>query len=349
VFVDNYRGRCMANLGFSPQQLAEERPGIIYCSVRCYGYDGPWANRGGFDMEALCVSGFTQIEGTPDRPMFPPTKVMNDCIAGYMGAAGVSVKWAPWGTAALGAVGAMMTEGGARHAAIAFAAAGAGIGVLHALGILDKLADQIDPSLPRRQADAADASAPDEAPSSEPHPDVTKQQVDFQKAIDQVVAKNEAQLKALHQSTEEKFAELRRVYESRIEEISASYEQRIADQEQTISNLLRELGRAQAPSVGPRLVRDEAPPAVEEAPAPESQPAEAPVATESVGPTPETVSKAQAIVDQLTHEEDAELRQLVAAASPNAIAFVNQQIANMTAEEAVAWLRANVLTARTAA
>src|SRR5262252_275557 len=90
VFVDSYRGRAMADLGFSPQQLAEARPGIIYCSVRCYGYDGPWANRGGFDTEALCVSGFTEIQGTPDRPMFPPTKVMNDYIAGYMGAAGVT-------------------------------------------------------------------------------------------------------------------------------------------------------------------------------------------------------------------------------------------------------------------
>jgi crotonobetainyl-CoA:carnitine CoA-transferase CaiB-like acyl-CoA transferase len=90
VFVDSYRGRSLANLGFSPQQLAEARPGIIYCSVRGYGYDGPWANRGGFDMEALCVSGFTENEGTPDRPMFPPTKVMNDFIAGYMGAAGVT-------------------------------------------------------------------------------------------------------------------------------------------------------------------------------------------------------------------------------------------------------------------
>src|SRR5262249_52863609 len=46
--------------------------------------------RGGFDMEALCVSGFTETEGTRDRPQFPPTKVMNDFIAGYMGAAGVT-------------------------------------------------------------------------------------------------------------------------------------------------------------------------------------------------------------------------------------------------------------------
>lgn len=90
VFVDSYRGRCMARLGFSPQELAERHPGIIYCSVRCYGYDGPWANRAGFDMEALCVSGFTFLEGTPDRPKFPPTMVMNDFIGGYLGAAGVT-------------------------------------------------------------------------------------------------------------------------------------------------------------------------------------------------------------------------------------------------------------------
>ena len=90
VFVDSYRGRSMSNLGFSPQELAERRPGTIYCSIRGYGYDGPWANRGGFDMEALCVSGFTFEEGTPDRPKFPPTLVMNDYIAGYLGAAGVT-------------------------------------------------------------------------------------------------------------------------------------------------------------------------------------------------------------------------------------------------------------------
>jgi crotonobetainyl-CoA:carnitine CoA-transferase CaiB-like acyl-CoA transferase len=90
VFVDSYRGRSLSNFGFSPQELADRRPGTIYCSVRCYGYDGPWANRGGFDMEALCVSGFTFAEGTPDQPKFPPTKVMNDFIAGYLGAAGVT-------------------------------------------------------------------------------------------------------------------------------------------------------------------------------------------------------------------------------------------------------------------
>jgi crotonobetainyl-CoA:carnitine CoA-transferase CaiB-like acyl-CoA transferase len=89
VFVENFRGRSMSKLGLSPQELAARRPGIIYASGRCYSYDGPWAHRGGFDMEALCSSGFTIEEGTPDRPAFPPTMIMNDYIAGYIGAAGI--------------------------------------------------------------------------------------------------------------------------------------------------------------------------------------------------------------------------------------------------------------------
>jgi crotonobetainyl-CoA:carnitine CoA-transferase CaiB-like acyl-CoA transferase len=89
VFFENYRTRKLADLGLSPEELAARRPGIIYATGRCYSCDGPWANRAGFDMEALCVTGFTTEEGTPDQPAFPPTHVMNDYIAGYIGAAGI--------------------------------------------------------------------------------------------------------------------------------------------------------------------------------------------------------------------------------------------------------------------
>jgi crotonobetainyl-CoA:carnitine CoA-transferase CaiB-like acyl-CoA transferase len=89
VFVESYRTRKISNLGLSPEELAARRPGIVYASARCYTYDGPWANRAGFDMEALCVTGFTTEEGTAESPAFPPTHVMNDYIAGYLGAAGI--------------------------------------------------------------------------------------------------------------------------------------------------------------------------------------------------------------------------------------------------------------------
>ena len=91
VFLEGFRGRAMENLGFGVKEVATRRPGVIYLSVRCYSWDGPWWNRPGFDMEALTVSGYTVAEagGVGHRPSFPPTMVLNDFIAGYLGAAGI--------------------------------------------------------------------------------------------------------------------------------------------------------------------------------------------------------------------------------------------------------------------
>lgn len=89
VFVEGFRGRKMEELGFGTEELARMKPGIVYLSVRPYGWEGPWKMFAGFDMEALTVTGCTMIEGGGVRPRFPRTFVMNDYIAGYMGAAGV--------------------------------------------------------------------------------------------------------------------------------------------------------------------------------------------------------------------------------------------------------------------
>jgi crotonobetainyl-CoA:carnitine CoA-transferase CaiB-like acyl-CoA transferase len=90
VFIEGFRGRKMDELGFGVEEVAHARPGSIYCSVRGYGWEGPWKMFAGFDMEGLTVSGFTAIEGSgTDHPRFPPTFVMNDYIAGYLGTAGV--------------------------------------------------------------------------------------------------------------------------------------------------------------------------------------------------------------------------------------------------------------------
>lgn len=105
VFVDGFSGRALERLGFGVEEVARRRPGMIYVSMRCYGWDGPWRDRQGFDMEGLTVSGFTMTEGggkpkfSPTygdaerdgapSPAFPPTLVMNDYVAGYIAASGV--------------------------------------------------------------------------------------------------------------------------------------------------------------------------------------------------------------------------------------------------------------------
>jgi crotonobetainyl-CoA:carnitine CoA-transferase CaiB-like acyl-CoA transferase len=111
VFVENFRGKSMDGLGFGPAELASARPGIIYLSLSAYSWDGPWAGRGGFDMEGLTTSGFTLEEGE-GKPRFPPTLVMNDYIAGYLGAAGV-----------ISALRRRAREGGSYHVRVSLARA----------------------------------------------------------------------------------------------------------------------------------------------------------------------------------------------------------------------------------
>jgi crotonobetainyl-CoA:carnitine CoA-transferase CaiB-like acyl-CoA transferase len=90
VFVENFRGRKLEKYGFSPEELAALRPGIIVVSVRCYGWGGPWFDRGGFDMLGTAASGLAMLEGANGMPAMPPTGLINDYITGYMGAAGAT-------------------------------------------------------------------------------------------------------------------------------------------------------------------------------------------------------------------------------------------------------------------
>lgn len=89
VYVENYRLGTLDRLGFGPEELAAGHKGMVYLSCNANSMTGPWAKRGGFDMEGLSTSGFTIEEGGNGPPRFPPTLVMNDYIAGYLGAAGV--------------------------------------------------------------------------------------------------------------------------------------------------------------------------------------------------------------------------------------------------------------------
>jgi crotonobetainyl-CoA:carnitine CoA-transferase CaiB-like acyl-CoA transferase len=105
VFIDGFSGRGVERLGFGIEAVAENHPGIVYLTVRGYSWDGPWRDVRTFDMEALATTGFTVAEGSggfpdygaayadPDGdgppPAFPPTLVMNDYIAGYLGGAGI--------------------------------------------------------------------------------------------------------------------------------------------------------------------------------------------------------------------------------------------------------------------
>jgi crotonobetainyl-CoA:carnitine CoA-transferase CaiB-like acyl-CoA transferase len=87
VFSQGYRGGAMERLGFGPLALAQLRPGIIYTSINCYGHEGPWANRPGWEQLAQTVSGMAHVHGGEEGPELQPAAV-TDYTTGYLAAFG---------------------------------------------------------------------------------------------------------------------------------------------------------------------------------------------------------------------------------------------------------------------
>jgi hypothetical protein len=262
-------------------------------------------------------------------------------LASTMGAymLGVPVQWAPWGTAAIGAVGAFTTQGWVRQAAIGVAAAGASIGILRMMGIIG--GQSVAPVDHHRQA------APPEASPAPPVDSVTR--ADLQKGMDELAAKYDGQIKQLAEQYGEQLRDMQRAYSGRIEEIRASYDQRLAAKDETISELLRELRTTQATAL--HVVPRDAEGVVEEAIAGEStvDQEQAP-ANDAEAPSPiADWSKAKAVFDLLTTEEAAQLQQIVAGMPPEAVAMAETHLAKLEPEEAATYLRSSVLTPSDAA
>lgn len=95
VFSQGYRPGTLAARGFSPEELAALRPGIVCVSLSAFGHEGPWASRRGFDTVVQTVSGITtrQAEIVPGKtagPQFYPVSAIDYCT-GYLMAYGAMI------------------------------------------------------------------------------------------------------------------------------------------------------------------------------------------------------------------------------------------------------------------
>jgi crotonobetainyl-CoA:carnitine CoA-transferase CaiB-like acyl-CoA transferase len=96
VFSQGYRPGTIGSRGFSPEALAELRPGIVVVSLCAFSHAGPWASRRGFDTVIQTVSGITHRqgevfpEGGKPGPQFYPVSAI-DFLTGYLMAFGAMV------------------------------------------------------------------------------------------------------------------------------------------------------------------------------------------------------------------------------------------------------------------
>ena len=95
VFSQGYRPGTLGNRGFSPEALAQMRPGIVVVSLCAFGHVGPWASRRGFDTVIQSVSGIVARQGEvcpgeKPGPQFYPVSAI-DFLTGYLMAFGAMV------------------------------------------------------------------------------------------------------------------------------------------------------------------------------------------------------------------------------------------------------------------
>jgi crotonobetainyl-CoA:carnitine CoA-transferase CaiB-like acyl-CoA transferase len=94
VFSQSFRPGTLAARGFSPEEAAKLRPGIVYVTLSAWGRDGPWRDRRGFDSIVQTVSGmaYAQSGGLPPatKPQLMPVSA-NDYVGGYLMAFGTMV------------------------------------------------------------------------------------------------------------------------------------------------------------------------------------------------------------------------------------------------------------------
>lgn len=136
VFVQGYRPGALAARGFGPEQLARQRPGIVYVSLTAYGPRGPWAARRGFDSLVQTAMGFNHAEGEASgegKPRALPMQILDEA-SGFL--------------IALGAAAALcrqQREGGSWHVQVSLAQTG------HWLRGLGRVAGGFDATPPQRE------------------------------------------------------------------------------------------------------------------------------------------------------------------------------------------------------
>jgi len=90
VFSQGYRSGAMERLGFGVADVVGLRPGIVYVSINCYGHEGAWRPRPGWEQLAQTVTGMAAAQGDHlglEEPTLLPAAV-NDYTTGYLAAVG---------------------------------------------------------------------------------------------------------------------------------------------------------------------------------------------------------------------------------------------------------------------
>ncbi len=66
VLVENFKVGDLARYGLGYDDLRDEFPGLVYCSITGFGQTGPYATRPGYDPLVQAMGGVMSVTGAPD-------------------------------------------------------------------------------------------------------------------------------------------------------------------------------------------------------------------------------------------------------------------------------------------
>jgi len=94
VLTENYRRGTLEKLGVGYDVLSQVNPGLIYCAVSGYGRDGPYGDKGGFDLIAQGFAGLMSVTGEPGGPPVKTGNSVADINAGILAVVGITAAYA---------------------------------------------------------------------------------------------------------------------------------------------------------------------------------------------------------------------------------------------------------------
>ncbi|MGA0808879.1 MAG: CaiB/BaiF CoA transferase family protein, partial [Burkholderiaceae bacterium] len=68
ILLENFRPGVLDRLGLGYEALAALNPGLVYCSISGYGQEGPYAQKGAFDVTVQAMSGLMSVTGEEGAP-----------------------------------------------------------------------------------------------------------------------------------------------------------------------------------------------------------------------------------------------------------------------------------------
>jgi len=90
ILTENFKTGGLAKYGLGYDDLKDEFPGLVYCSITGFGHTGPYSPRPGYDVLIQGMGGFMSVTGDPEGDPQKAGIPISDLMAGMYAAVSIN-------------------------------------------------------------------------------------------------------------------------------------------------------------------------------------------------------------------------------------------------------------------